>query len=160
MATAMAFPEATNKGGRGKTSILDTEVSKSYITKARYVLRHTPTAEGQPYPQRCLDVMAGLLTLTGAYDLTQMEVKSAFFGTFKGGWAQGTPQPFWRPGEIGSPVKHAFPRSRANIFLPFLPPSEWLVSVGLWFPERVTITGWALDGDELTHCAAPARLGS
>ena len=70
--------------------------------------RHTPTAEGQPYPQRCLDVMAGLLTLTEAYDLTQTEVKSAFLGTFKGSWGQGTPQPFWRPGEIGSPVKQAF----------------------------------------------------
>ena len=93
MATAMAFPETTDKGGRGKKGKTVDSVNgfdRAYLSKARYVLRHTPTAEGQPYPQRCLDVMAGLLTLTEAYDLTQMEVKSAFFGPFKGGWGQGT----------------------------------------------------------------------
>ena len=78
MATAMAFPEA-KRGGDRKSSCfkqLDSgSFDKSLLSRARYVLRHTPTAEGQPYPQRCLDVMAGLLTLTEAYDLTQMEVK-------------------------------------------------------------------------------------
>ncbi len=66
MATAMAFPEL-GKRGRGNKSGLNPDfigADRSYVNKARYVLRHTPTAEGQPYPQRCLDVMAGLLTLT------------------------------------------------------------------------------------------------
>ena len=79
MAFAMAFPTGL-PGGRGKCSQIREHLSRTqenYISQARYVLRHTPTAEGQPYPQRCLDVMAGLLTLTEAYDLTQMEVKLA-----------------------------------------------------------------------------------
>ena len=77
MAFAMAFPTGLPRG-RDKCSQIREHLSKTqenYISQARYVLRHTPTAEGQPYPQRCLDVMAGLLTLTEAYDLTQMEVK-------------------------------------------------------------------------------------
>lgn len=78
MATAMAFPK--DKRGRGSLSFQNDngrpdKAQANLISRARYVLRHTPTAEGQPYPQRCLDVMAGLLTLTEAYDLTQMEVK-------------------------------------------------------------------------------------
>lgn len=42
---------------------------------ARYVLRNNPTPEGQDYPQRCLDIMAGSLSLTEAYELTQRDVK-------------------------------------------------------------------------------------
>ncbi len=93
MATAMAFPDAFKRGRKRGGVIVDSSnnFDRSTLSRARYVLRDTPTAEGQPYPQRCLDVMAGLLTLTEAYDLTQMEVKSAFLGTFKGGWGQGTP---------------------------------------------------------------------
>lgn len=75
MAFAMAWPDATNKGGRGKTSILEIEVSKPQITRARYVLRNNPVPEGQQYPQRCLDIMAGSLSLTEAYELTQADVK-------------------------------------------------------------------------------------
>ena len=93
MATAMAFPSAFKVGRKRTGEMVDSinHFDKAALSRARYVLRHTPTAEGQPYPQRCLDIMAGLLTLTEAYDLTQMEVKSAFFGTFKGSWGQGTP---------------------------------------------------------------------
>jgi hypothetical protein len=43
MATALAYPEPTNKGGRGKkseTSIKIIEVSSAYLTQARYVLRN------------------------------------------------------------------------------------------------------------------------
>ena len=40
MATALAYPEAEEKGGRGKTSKLNYEVSKQYVTNARFVLRH------------------------------------------------------------------------------------------------------------------------
>jgi hypothetical protein len=40
MAIAMAYPEATNKGGRGKTAVFDTGVSGEYVTKARFVRRH------------------------------------------------------------------------------------------------------------------------
>ena len=75
MAFAMQFPEGTNKGGRGKTSILDIEVSKPYITKARYVLRNSPMVEGERYPRRCLDVMNGLISLTEAYELAQKDFK-------------------------------------------------------------------------------------
>ena len=75
MAFAMQFPEGTNKGGRGKTSILDIEVSKPYITKARYVLRNSPMVEGERYPRRCLDVMNGLISLTEAYELAQQDFK-------------------------------------------------------------------------------------
>lgn len=67
MAFAMAWPDAVNKGGRGKTSILEIEVSKPQITRARYVLRNNPIDDGKDYPQRCLDIMAGTLSLTEAY---------------------------------------------------------------------------------------------
>lgn len=43
MATALAYPEATNKGGRGKkaeTTVLNTDVSSAYLKHARFVLRH------------------------------------------------------------------------------------------------------------------------
>ena len=43
MATALAYPEATNKGGRGKkaeTSTKIIEVSSAYLSQARFVLRH------------------------------------------------------------------------------------------------------------------------
>ena len=76
MATAMAFPSAFKVGRKRTGEMVDSinHFDKAALSRARYVLRHTPTAEGQPYPQRCLDIMAGLLTLTEAYDLTQMEV--------------------------------------------------------------------------------------
>ncbi len=78
MATAMAFPEATDKGGRGKKGKTVDSVNgfdRAYLSRARYILRNTPTAEGQRFPQRCLDIMAGLVTLTEAYTLTQEDVK-------------------------------------------------------------------------------------
>lgn len=43
MATALAYPEPSNKGGRGKkeeTSIKISEVSSAYLTQARFVLRN------------------------------------------------------------------------------------------------------------------------
>jgi hypothetical protein len=43
MATALAYPDPTNKGGRGKkseTSIKISEVSSAYLTQARFVLRN------------------------------------------------------------------------------------------------------------------------
>jgi type IV secretory pathway VirB10-like protein len=77
MATAMAFPEAVNKGGRGKVNLhLEGEgFSKNHLSRARYVLRNNPIPEGQSYPHRCLDIMAGSLSLTEAYELTQADVK-------------------------------------------------------------------------------------
>lgn len=53
MATAMAFPDNTAKGGRGKKSGLNPGfigTDMSYINKARYVLRNNPTPENQQYP--------------------------------------------------------------------------------------------------------------
>jgi len=43
MATALAYPEPTNKGGRGKkseTTVLNTDVSTAYLKHARFVLRN------------------------------------------------------------------------------------------------------------------------
>lgn len=43
MATALAYPEPTNKGGRGKkneTTVLNTDVSSAYLKHARFVLRN------------------------------------------------------------------------------------------------------------------------
>ena len=77
MATAMAFPEAA-KGGRGNKKRVDLEstlFSEKTLARARYVLRNNPIPEGRDYPQRCLDIMAGSLSLTEAYDLTQADVK-------------------------------------------------------------------------------------
>lgn len=73
MATAMAFPEAK----RGMHSELKnlTGSAKVYLSQARYVLRNNPIPEGEHYPQRCLAIMAGTLSLTEAYDLTQADVK-------------------------------------------------------------------------------------
>lgn len=76
MATAMAFPEL-EKRGRGNKSGLNpdfTGVDKSYVNRARYVLRNNPIAEGKQYPDRCLAIMAGTLTLTQAYEDTQKDV--------------------------------------------------------------------------------------
>jgi hypothetical protein len=78
MAFAMAFPNRQ----QGKRSDLLLEATgsdkkdydKSTLSRARYVLRNNPVAEGQKYPQRCLDVMAGAMTLTQAYDETQKDV--------------------------------------------------------------------------------------
>ena len=76
----MQWPEAT-KGGDRKSSIFKIHdfdkagYSRDYVAKARYVLRNNSTPEGQNYPQRCLAIMAGSLSLTEAYDLTQTDVK-------------------------------------------------------------------------------------
>lgn len=78
MATAMTFPEA-QKGGDRKSSCfkqLDFNgFDKSLLSRARFVLRNNPIAESKVYPQRCLDIMAGSLSLTEAYELTQADVK-------------------------------------------------------------------------------------
>lgn len=73
MATAMAFPEAK----RGMHSELKnlTGSAKVYLSQSRYVLRNNPIPEGQHYPQRCLDIMAGSLSLTDAYAKTQEDVQ-------------------------------------------------------------------------------------
>ena len=75
MATAMAFPEAK----RGMHSELKnlTGSAKVYLSQARYVLRNNPIPEGQDYPQRCLDIMAGSLTLT---DLSNVGIKDGQVG--------------------------------------------------------------------------------
>ena len=78
MVTAMAYPEATDKGGRGikkETMDLESDVSGRHIRRARFVLRNNFTPEGQKYPDRCLAVMAGTLALTEAYAMTQTDVK-------------------------------------------------------------------------------------
>lgn len=76
MAFAMQWPEAT-KGGDRKSSIFKIHdfdkagYSRDYVSKARYVLRNNPPAANSDYPQYALDVMAGLMTLTEAYEATQ-----------------------------------------------------------------------------------------
>jgi len=77
MATAMAFPDAK----RGIHSELlqatgkERGFDKSTLSRARYVLRNNPLSDGEQYPQRCLAIMAGTLSLTEAYELTQIDVK-------------------------------------------------------------------------------------
>ena len=73
MATAMAFPEAK----RGMHSELKnlTGSAKVYLSQARYVLRNCIPIESQQYPDRCLSVMAGTLSLTEAYGMTQEDVR-------------------------------------------------------------------------------------
>lgn len=73
MATAMAFPEPK----RGMHSELKnlTGSAKVYLSQARYVLRNGIPIEGQKYPDRCLSVMAGTLSLTEAYSLAQEDVR-------------------------------------------------------------------------------------
>lgn len=77
MAFAMQFPN--DKRGRGALSFQNDNkpdrAEANLISKARFVLRHNPLAEGDEYPQRCRDIMAGSLSLTEAYDLTQQDVK-------------------------------------------------------------------------------------
>ena len=76
MATAMAFPDR-GKRGRGNKSGLNpdfTGADASYVNKARFVLRNNPPAADSPFPQYALDVMAGRMTLTEAYDATQKDV--------------------------------------------------------------------------------------
>lgn len=88
MATAMAFPLKEEKG-RGKKSILNIDFSRDYLVKARYVLRNNPPASNSEYPQYALDVMAGRMTLTEAYDATPgqkaMATAMAFPDDFKRG---------------------------------------------------------------------------
>lgn len=77
MATAMAFPDPAKLKRKGmfpeETS--DVGFNKATLSKARYVLRNNPIPECQSFPQRCLDIMAGSLSLTEAYELTQVDVK-------------------------------------------------------------------------------------
>jgi len=80
MATAMAFPEA-KRGGDRKTDVFKSlqndlnQSERNAISRARYVLRNNPIPDGEHYPQRCLAIMAGTLSLTEAYDLTQADAK-------------------------------------------------------------------------------------
>lgn len=63
MVTAMAYPDL-DKRGRGNKSGLNPDfidADKSYINKARYVLRNNFTPDGQKYPDRCLAVMAAAI---------------------------------------------------------------------------------------------------
>jgi type IV secretory pathway VirB10-like protein len=72
----MAFPDAKQGKKDAATSDLESDVfSQKTLQRARYVLRNNPIPEGQQYPQRCLDIMAGSLSLTEAYELTQADVK-------------------------------------------------------------------------------------
>lgn len=77
MATAMAFPEA-KKGGDRKSSCFNQldrgGFDKAYLSRARYVLRNNAAAPNSAFPQYALDVMAGRMTLTEAYDATQKDV--------------------------------------------------------------------------------------
>ena len=73
MATAMAYPE--NQQGKKATSLLNNEVSGGYVRQARFVIRNNPIPENQQHPDRCLAVMAGTLSLTEAYSLTQEDVR-------------------------------------------------------------------------------------
>lgn len=76
MATAMAFP----KGAPGKRTDLLPESKRlsnyeqKNISNARFVLRNNPPAPKSQFPQYALDVMAGRMTLTEAYDATQKDV--------------------------------------------------------------------------------------
>jgi ParB-like chromosome segregation protein Spo0J len=63
MAVAKIYPEATEKGGRGKTSVFNTDVSKEYITKARAVLRYAPDLAES--------VLSGSVALNDAYQQAQ-----------------------------------------------------------------------------------------
>lgn len=59
MAIAIAYPNATEKGGRGKTTVLNTGVSAEYVKHARFVRRHAPDLVAI--------VMAGNSSLNDAY---------------------------------------------------------------------------------------------
>jgi len=77
MAFAMQFP--SDKRGMGALSRNRdnelTKTEKNLLSMARFVCRNNPIAESKAYPQRCLDIMAGSLSLTEAYELTQADVK-------------------------------------------------------------------------------------
>ena len=76
MVTAMAYPDLKRGNRYSRTSKNEAlEVSSGYVSQARYVLRNNPIPEGEHYPQRCLAIMSGTLSLTEAYDLTQADVK-------------------------------------------------------------------------------------
>jgi hypothetical protein len=77
MATAMAFPEPAKVGRKKKGEMVDSSnhFDKSTLSRARYVLRNNPIPDGEHYPDRCLAIMAGSLSLTEAYELTQEDVK-------------------------------------------------------------------------------------
>lgn len=77
MATAMAFPEAKRGGDRKSSSFAELDRSgfaKASLSYARFVLRNNPPAPKSQFPQYALDVMAGRMTLTEAYDATQKDV--------------------------------------------------------------------------------------
>ena len=84
MAFAMQFPKGQRGGDRGnqhtggkltEINLPDSSASERvYISKARFVLRNNPPAPKSQFPQYALDVMAGRMTLTEAYDATQKDV--------------------------------------------------------------------------------------
>ena len=62
----MAFPDNTEKGGRGKkakTIDLINGFDKSLLSRARYVLRNSPMVEGERYP-RMLNGIQAAFTLS------------------------------------------------------------------------------------------------
>jgi hypothetical protein len=63
MAVAKLYPESPEKGGRGKTTVLNTVVSGNYVTHARTVLRWMPEIADM--------VMAGTKPLNEAYTEAQ-----------------------------------------------------------------------------------------
>ena len=78
MAFAMAFPEGM-KGGRGNKLLLNGKglsgTEQKNISYARYVRKNNPIAEGKEHPKICHEIMDGLLTLSEAYESTQIDVK-------------------------------------------------------------------------------------
>ena len=72
MATAMAFPEDFKRSRKKSGSIVDSNnnFDRSTLSRARFVLRNNPSAADSIFPQYALDVMAGRMTLTEAYDAT------------------------------------------------------------------------------------------
>ena len=77
MAFAMQFPNTQ----QGKRNDLLNDLTSSpkgtakvYLSQARFVLRNNPPAKDGAFPQYALDVMAGRMTLTEAYDTTQKDV--------------------------------------------------------------------------------------
>jgi hypothetical protein len=68
MAYAMAYPDAIDKGGRGKTSTKNVGVSDTYISNARYVFLHSKRLAAEVMAGNA-DVTAPRMSLPNAYDL-------------------------------------------------------------------------------------------
>ena len=75
MAMAMAFPNTEQGKRQTSLKIKEVGINSGYISQARYVLRNNITPENQQYPDLCLAVMAGTMTLTEAYTSTQEDVR-------------------------------------------------------------------------------------